>query len=236
MKKKLLAVIPMIMLVAMPLTMGVSTVDAAPKANSQKVVAKSGTYPTLRIGSRSSYVKNLQQSLKDVKYDISVDGIFGSKTQTVVKQFQSDHNLSPDGIVGRLTWAALDQNKVVESYYGEWIIKQVQASGVGTYSSKDVESLLGKSLTFTANKASYFGDKPSDIVKVATNPIYTKTNIPESDFVEKHRIPFDNLGLKAPITEINVSDSKVHVSTFFIKDDNTLIISGGGTYFELIRK
>ena len=112
MKKKLLAVIPMIMLVATPLTMGVSTVDAAPKANSQKVVAKSGTYPTLRKGSRSSYVKNLQQSLTDVKYHTSVDGTFGSKTQTMVKQFQSDHNLSPDGIVGRLTWAALDQNKV----------------------------------------------------------------------------------------------------------------------------
>jgi peptidoglycan hydrolase-like protein with peptidoglycan-binding domain len=112
MKKKLLAVIPTIMLVATPLTMGVSTVDATPIVNSQKVVEKSKTYPTLRIGSHSSYVKNLQQSLKDVKYHTSVDGIFGPKTQTMVKQFQSDHNLSPDGIVGPLTWAALDQNKV----------------------------------------------------------------------------------------------------------------------------
>ena len=123
-----------------------------------------------------------------------------------------------------------------ESYYGEWIINQVQAYGVGTYSSEDAESLLGKSLIFTANKASYFGDQPSAIEKVATNPIYTETIISESDFVEKYRIPFDLLGLKAPITEINVSDSNGHVSTFFIKDDNTLIISGGGTYFELIRK
>ena len=72
---------------------------------------------------------------------------------------------------------------------------------------------------------------------MATNPIYTETIISESDFVEKYRIPFDLLGLKGPtITEINVSDSNGHVSTFFIKDDNTLIISGGGTYFELIRK
>ena len=71
---------------------------------------------------------------------------------------------------------------------------------------------------------------------MATNPIYTETIISESDFVEKYRIPFDLLGIKAPITEINVSDSNGHVSTFFIKDDNTLIISGGGTYFELIRK
>ena len=123
-----------------------------------------------------------------------------------------------------------------ESYYGEWIIHQVQAYGIGTYSREDAESLLGKTLIFTANKASYFGDHPSAIEKVATNPIYTETIISESDFVEKYRIPFDLLGIKAPITEINVSDSNGHVSTFFIKDDNTLIISGGGTYFELIRK
>ena len=86
-----------------------------------------------------------------------------------------------------------------ESYYGEWIINQVQAYGVGTYSVEDAESLLGKSLIYTADKASHFGDNPSDIVKVATNPIYTETIIPESDFVEKYRIPVDLLGLKTPI-------------------------------------
>ncbi|MCG7345536.1 hypothetical protein MHZ92_15485 [Sporosarcina sp. ACRSL] len=124
-----------------------------------------------------------------------------------------------------------------ESYYGEWIINQVQAYGVGTYSREDAESLLGKTLIFTADKASYFGDRPSAIEKVATNPIYTETIISESDFVENNRIPFDILGIKGPtITEINVSGSNGPVSTFFIKDDNTLIISGGGTYFELIRK
>ena len=124
-----------------------------------------------------------------------------------------------------------------EPYYGEWIINQVQAYGVGTYSGEDAESLLGKTLIFTADKVSYFGDQLLDIGKVATNPIYTESIISESDFVAKYRIPFDLLGIKAPtITEINVSDSNGHVSTFFIKDDNTLIISGGGTYFELIRK
>ena len=124
-----------------------------------------------------------------------------------------------------------------EPYFGEWIINQVQAYGVGTYSREDAESLLGKTLIFTADKASYFGDHPSTIEKVATNPIYTETIIPESDFVEKYRIPFDLLGLEGPtFTEIDVSDSNGPVSAFLIKDDNTLIIFGGGTYFELIRK
>ncbi|MBP1082555.1 peptidoglycan-binding protein [Bacillus capparidis] len=80
--------------------------------SSQKGVAKSETRPSLSIGSNSSYVDDLQQILKDLKYDTSVDGIFGPKTQAVVKQVQADHNLSQDGIVGPLTWAALDQNKV----------------------------------------------------------------------------------------------------------------------------
>lgn len=113
MKKKWLAVIPTIMLVSTPLTMGLSTtVDAAPKVTAQNVVAKAETRPTLRMGSRSNYVKTLQQILTDVKYHTGVDGIFGSNTREVVKEFQADHNLSADGIVGPKTWAALDQNKV----------------------------------------------------------------------------------------------------------------------------
>jgi peptidoglycan hydrolase-like protein with peptidoglycan-binding domain len=112
MKKKLLAVIPTIMLAATPLAIGASSADAAVKNGSQKVVAKTETRPTLRIGSHSSYVQSLQQSLKDVKYDIGIDGVFGPKTQSMVKQFQADHNLASDGIVGPATWAALDQNKI----------------------------------------------------------------------------------------------------------------------------
>ena len=39
---------------------------------------------------------------------IAVDGNFGSKTTTRVKQFQSDFGLSADGIVGNKTWTVLE--------------------------------------------------------------------------------------------------------------------------------
>lgn len=40
---------------------------------------------------------------------LKVDGIFGSKTSQAVRDFQEAHGLDDDGIVGPLTWAALNQ-------------------------------------------------------------------------------------------------------------------------------
>lgn len=48
---------------------------------------------------------------------------------------------------------------------------------------------------------------------------------------------FDKLGIMADsISEITVSDSNGNGCTFLVKDNNTLIMYGGGTYFELIKK
>jgi bla regulator protein blaR1 len=129
-------------------------------------------------------------------------------------------------------------NETKEVFYGQWVIKQVLAYGsVGTYSKKDAESLLGKSLSFSTINASHFGDQPSEIDKVATKPVYKKTVISKGDFVTNYRMTLEKLGIKADsISEVTVSDSKGTVCIFLIKDDNTLIITGGGTYFELVRK
>jgi hypothetical protein len=72
---------------------------------------------------------------------------------------------------------------------------------------------------------------------VAANPVYKKNVISKADFITNYRMTLDRLGVNAEsISEITVTDSKGAVSTFFIKDENTLIIYGGGTYFELNRK
>ena len=57
---------------------------------------------TIRKGSRGESVKKLQQILK-----INVDGIFGTNTETAVKQFQLKNGLVADGIVGSKTWDKL---------------------------------------------------------------------------------------------------------------------------------
>ncbi len=54
---------------------------------------------TLRKGDRGSAVTVLQKLLHDLDFKITVDGIFGNETETIVKEFQRDHSLSVTGIV-----------------------------------------------------------------------------------------------------------------------------------------
>ena len=66
---------------------------------------------TIRNGSKGSDVKTLQKFLMDNGYDVGstgADGIFGSKTQAAVKQYQKDNGLTVDGIVGKNTWASIN--------------------------------------------------------------------------------------------------------------------------------
>jgi hypothetical protein len=54
-------------------------------------------------------VKELQLNLKRFGFDIQTDGVFGSENEAAVHQFQLDHGLLPDGIVGPQSWAALEE-------------------------------------------------------------------------------------------------------------------------------
>lgn len=64
---------------------------------------------TLRKGDIGTDVEEVQRILnQDTRYDgLKVDGIFGRDTEASVRAFQSDNGLTPDGIVGPLTWAKL---------------------------------------------------------------------------------------------------------------------------------
>ena len=61
----------------------------------------------LKYGSSGSDVKELQTLLNQNGYSLDTDGVFGSKTQAAVRDYQSKNNLAVDGIVGTNTWGAL---------------------------------------------------------------------------------------------------------------------------------
>lgn len=64
----------------------------------------------LKLGSVGQEVKNLQDVLNTVRASqppLQNDGIFGPKTQAVVRAFQQRVGITTDGIVGPLTSNAL---------------------------------------------------------------------------------------------------------------------------------
>lgn len=66
--------------------------------------------PTLRYGSKGTYVTLLQTKLIQFGYDLSqwgADGDFGTETLEAVKNFQYANDLEVDGIVGPATWNAI---------------------------------------------------------------------------------------------------------------------------------
>ena len=77
-------------------------------------------YPTLRKGDKGDWVAILQNELIAHGYKLpryGADGDFGNETLTAVKQFQRDHGLTADGVVGQKTWDAInDTNKPVKTY------------------------------------------------------------------------------------------------------------------------
>lgn len=67
-----------------------------------------GAYGTLQYGSSGAGVKDLQQTLNRLGYNVgAADGIFGNNTKNAVLQYQKDKGLTADGIVGANTWNAL---------------------------------------------------------------------------------------------------------------------------------
>lgn len=62
---------------------------------------------TLTKGSKGDEVKQLQLYLKNLGYNLQIDGIFGEVTKEIVIEFQKSKNLTPDGVVGNYTWGML---------------------------------------------------------------------------------------------------------------------------------
>lgn len=62
----------------------------------------------LSRGSKGEEVRKLQTALNRAGATLTVDGVYGAKTQQAVRNFQEDHNIKPlDGIAGPKTMEAL---------------------------------------------------------------------------------------------------------------------------------
>lgn len=85
-----------------------ATQPATKPAATTKVETASVKIPVLQKGSKGETVKALQRLLKVLGYGIStIDGDFGSETNSAVRNYQSKNKLTVDGVVGEKTWGKL---------------------------------------------------------------------------------------------------------------------------------
>ena len=56
-------------------------------------------YPVLKRGSTGFWVQLIQPVM-----GVTADGVFGPKTETAVKDYQTKHGLVADGVIGAKTW------------------------------------------------------------------------------------------------------------------------------------
>lgn len=63
----------------------------------------------IKLKSKGDGVKWLQASLNKCGYKLVVDGVFGTNTNKAVIDFQKNHGLDQDGIVGKLTRAKIKE-------------------------------------------------------------------------------------------------------------------------------
>jgi len=126
---------------------------------------------TINKGDKGEEVKKLQTLLK-----ITVDGVFGPKTEEAVKAYQKAHNLDADGIVGDKTWASLlnvESIQIREGYINVHIspsagrpIKYIVVHYTAGGTSKPGTAMATRNVFLKRNASADFVVDDRDIVQI----------------------------------------------------------------------
>ena len=120
-----------------------SGIDAANFPSVQEVLSKRGSY--------GSEVTAIQKKLKNWGYYTgSVDGIYGSRTESAVRYFQRKNGLVVDGVAGKKTLAAMGIQSSSSSS------SSAASSAAGGYSSNDL-NLIARAVYGEARGEPYMG-------------------------------------------------------------------------------
>lgn len=145
------------------------------------------TYSTIKRGSRGDDVERLQSMLKNAGYSLDVDGIFGEKTQSAVRQYQRNQGLDVDGIVGTNTWGALTGGGSGGSGTTSGVVDVTQSPTTGT--TPGGNAVIG-GYNFTTPRPTY---TPSQAVTDAENALKEWEANRPGDYVSQYQDQLDAL-------------------------------------------
>src|SRR5215510_13422099 len=102
-------------------------------------------WPLVRLGDQGPEVRAIQHLLRFKGQNLDVDGIFGPQTRAAAVAFQNQSGLSPDGIVGPLTWSALIQGAQVQEGSTSQAVRAAQVLLRNKFGySIDVDGIFGQ--------------------------------------------------------------------------------------------
>ncbi|WP_235693086.1 peptidoglycan-binding domain-containing protein [Deinococcus aquaedulcis] len=117
---------------------------------------------TVQQGANNNAVRAVQDQLRSgYGYSgVTVDGVFGSGTNTAVRDFQSKRGLSVDGVVGLNTWHAL--------------VTGSSTGGTGTTASLAQQILNNGRITLGTSSSTVNGNPRQNIVDTAAGRLATR--------------------------------------------------------------
>jgi len=164
--------------------------------------------PVLKLGSSGPDVLTLQSTLKQLGFDPNgVDGTFGSGTEAAVIAFQKSKGLTPDGMVGPNTMAALQSGAAVA---GANVSGTTAGASVGTGAGTTTAAVVNPTVSQVARMfpgvptsnietnlpfvmqalvAANLGDKNMVLMALATIRAETGNFTPLSEFQSKFNTP-----------------------------------------------
>lgn len=164
---------------AAPSTAAVSAASTAVTALPTLSVPAHATTSTLRWGSRGGAVKGVQAVV-----GTKVDGIFGPKTHSAVKRWQSRHGLSANGIVGSSTARHMGLSSTggdarASSSASRSSARSASSSTSGRSGSSSTSGVLGYAAKYTGIMYSWGGTSPSTGFDCSgyTQYVYAKVGI-----------------------------------------------------------
>lgn len=125
-----------------------------------------------------------------------------------------------------------DTTEAAKRYYGTWnVISCISVAPVSALSPEEIEQLQGTTLTYEENRLVWNGE-------ASDTPTYQENTETSEEFTlgYNNRLSFSDLGLTgSEATVVTVDNCDTFGNCFYIKDENTLVVSYNGAFFEASR-
>lgn len=121
-----------------------------------------------------------------------------------------------------------------KSYIGSWKISKYICAGIGICSQDEIESFIGKTVTFSDETANYFEEQRVDKMSFLEDPIYEETDMTIEEYLNGYKLSNNTVRLNGTtVKQIDIMDENKDRLFSLLKDDNGLFIHLPGVFLEL---